>query len=776
VIPSLQRTRRRRTRRRATLIAIVLAVCSTLLVGGVATAADDYTQSVASLNATQAQISFTPTTPAVYVDVHYTVTGQGQQNFRMDLSGGTWRKTVSGLSTGSVIDYWFTYEKSGPQYDTPHFTYTHDGGTTAVATPTFSPAGGQYSSAQTVTISTATSDSTIRFTVDGSTPTASSTLYSGPISVPSTRTVNAIGIKSGLANSAVASATYTIGTTQTGCPTQSDVPNLGPNTRIFDPSMSAASIQSQLDADFAAQKDTLTAQMANRRVAHLFKPGAYSVHDDVGYYTSVAGLGQNPGDVVINGAITVDAFNESDQGVALQNFWRSAENMAVNPIGGSDRWAVAQAAPFRRMDIRGNLQLYPASYGFASGGYIADTKVSGQTASISQQQWYTRDSNLGSWAGGVWNMVFSGTTGAPATTFPNPPETTLATTPVSRDVPYLYLDSAGKYRVFTPSLRTNASGASWANGSTPGTSIPMSQFYVVKAGDTASSINSALSAGCNLFFTPGVYHLDQTLNVTKADTVVLGIGYPTLIPDNGVNAMQVADVDGVRLKGLLFDAGTTNSAALLTVGPSGSSASHAANPTTLQDVFFRIGGSIAGHATTSLVVNSNNTIIDHIWAWRADHGNAGTWGWTQATADTGLLVNGNDVLATGLFVEHYQKTQVVWNGQGGKTIFFQNEMPYDVPNQASWNRPSGRNGYAAYKVGDNVTSHEAWGMGSYNYFNVNPSVSAYNAFEAPNNGGVRFHSLCTVSLNYQGVISHVINDTGAETPPGTVPVNVVSYP
>jgi hypothetical protein len=777
VIPSPERTRRRRTRRRTTLIATVLAVCATLLVGGAATAADDYTQSVASLNATQAQISFTPTTAALYVDVHYTGTAQGQQNVRMTLSGGTWRTTVSGLSTGTVIDYWFTYEKNGPQYDTPHFSYTHGGSsTTAVATPTFSPAGGQYSSAQTVTISTTTSGATIRYTVDGSTPTASSTLYSGPISVPSTRTVNAIGIMSGLSNSAVASATYTIGGTQTGCPTQSDVPNFGPNVRIFDPGMSSATIQSQLDADFNAQKDTLTAQMANRRVAHLFKPGAYSVHDDVGYYTSVAGLGQNPGDVVINGAITVDAFNASDQGVALQNFWRSAENMAVNPIGGSDRWAVAQAAPFRRMDIRGNLQLYPASYGFASGGYIADTKVSGQTASISQQQWYTRDSNLGSWAGGVWNMVFSGTTGAPATTFPNPPETTLATTPVSRDVPYLYLDSAGKYRVFTPSLRTNASGASWANGSTPGTSIPMSQFYVVKAGDTASSINSALSAGCNLFFTPGVYHLDQTLNVTKANTVVLGIGYPTLIPDNGVNAMQVADVDGVRLKGLLFDAGTTNSAALLTVGPSGSSASHSGNPTTLQDVFFRIGGATAGHATTSLVVNSNNTIIDHTWAWRADHGNAGTWGWTQSTADTGLIVNGNNVLATGLFVEHYQKSQVIWNGQGGKTIFFQNEMPYDVPNQASWNRPSGRNGYPAYKVGDNVTTHEAWGMGSYNYFNVNPSVSAYNAFEAPVNGGVRFHSLCTVSLNYQGVITHVINDTGAETPPGTVPVNVVSYP
>ncbi|MEU0792207.1 chitobiase/beta-hexosaminidase C-terminal domain-containing protein [Amycolatopsis sp. NPDC005961] len=761
----------------------VVAFTAALLLGAgltapAALAADDYTQSVTQLSSTQLQLNFTPTTPALYVDVHYTgVPGVGQQNVRMTNGSGTWQTTVNGLSTGNTLDYWFTYEKSGPQYDTPHFTYTvGGGGTTTAAAPTFSPPGGTYSSAQTVTISSATSGATIRYTVDGSTPTASSTLYSGPISVPNSRTVNAIALKSGSTTSPVSSATYTIGT-QAGCPTQSDTPNFGSNVRIFDPSMSAATIQAQLDTDFNNQKDTLTAQMADRRVAHLFKPGTYNnVHDNVGFYTSVAGLGQNPGDVLINGDVTVDAFNASDNGVALQNFWRSAENMAVNPSGGQERWAVAQAAPFRRMDVRGGLQLYPASYGYASGGYIADTKVAGQAASVSQQQWYTRDSQLGSWNGGVWNMVFSGTSGAPANTFPNPPETTLATTPVSRDVPYLYVDGTGKYRVFLPSLRTNASGPSWANGSTPGTSAPMSQFYVVKSGDTASSINNALAAGCNLFFTPGIYHLNQTLNVTKAGTTILGIGYPTLVPDNGVNAMQVSDVDGVRLKGLLFDAGTTNSQALLTVGQSGSSASHASNPTTVQDVFFRIGGAIAGKATNSLIVNSANTIIDHIWAWRADHGNSGTVGWNTNTADTGLVVNGANVLATGLFVEHYQKYQVIWNGQGGKTIFFQNEMPYDVPNQASWNAPSGVAGYAAYKVASNVTSHEAWGLGSYCFFDTNPAVSSYHAFEVPNTSGVKFHSLLSVSLNYRGTITHVINDTGGVTPSGTVPVNVVSYP
>ncbi|WP_335982984.1 MULTISPECIES: hypothetical protein [Streptomycetaceae] len=560
------------------------------------------------------------------------------------------------------------------------------------------------------------------------------------------------------------------------CPAQSDTPDFGPNVHVFDPSMGDAAIQSELDSQFNQMKDTATAQFSENRVADLFKPGTYNVEDNVGFYTSVAGLGQNPDDVSINGDVTVDAFNASDAGNATQNFWRSAENLAITPSSGTDRWAVAQAAPFRRIDVRGNLALYPASYGYASGGFIADTKVSGQASSVSQQQWYTRNSNLGSWDGGVWNMVFSGVSGAPSTTFPNPPETTLATTPVSRDVPYLYVDGSGNYRVFEPSLQTDSSGASWANGSTAGTSLPMSQFYVVKAGDTAETINAALAEGCNLFVTPGVYHLDQTLDVTRADTTILGVGYPTFVPDNGVDAMKVADVDGVRLKGLLFDAGTTNSQALLTVGPSGSTADHSADPTTIQDVFFRIGGENAGKATDSLVVNSNNTIIDHIWAWRADHGNSGSVGWTTNTADNGLTVNGDDVLADGLFVEHYQKYEVVWNGQGGRTIFFQNENPYDPPDQASWMSSSGVDGYAAYKVADDVTSHEAWGLGSYCYFNVNPAVNNYHAFEAPDTAGVKFHDALTVSLGGVGTITHVINDTGAVTASDTTPTDVVSYP
>ncbi|GAB1646708.1 discoidin domain-containing protein [Krasilnikovia sp. MM14-A1259] len=546
--------------------------------------------------------------------------------------------------------------------------------------------------------------------------------------------------------------------------------SLGANVIVFDPSMSSASIQSQADTIFRQQESN---QFGPQRYVLAFKPGTYNgLNIQVGFYTSVLGLGQNPQDTRINGDITVDAgwF----QGNATQNFWRSVENLSLYPVSGADRWAVAQAAPFRRMDIHGDLNLAPAGYGWASGGYIADSRISGAEQQYSQQQWLTRNSIIGSSLNAVWNQAFVGVKGAPASSFPNPPYTTIGTTPVIREKPYLY-QAAGAYQVFVPGLQTNAAGVTWANGNTPGTSVPLTQFYVAKPGDSAATINDALAQGLNLLFQPGIYHINQTITVTRANTLVLGLGYATIIPDGGVTAMQVADVDGVKLSGLLFDAGTTTSPNLLVIGPNGSSADHAANPTTVQDVFFRIGGSMPGKATNSLLVNSNNTIIDHIWAWRADHGTAGTYGWTINTADTGLIVNGRNVTAYGLFVEHYQKYEVRWNGNGGRTYFLQNEQPYDPPNNASWR--SGANGYAAYQVADGVTSHEAWAMGSYCYFNVNPQVHSDRGFEVPVNSGVKLHNVFTVSLGGVGVIDHVVNNTGGPAQgTDTVPVSVVTFP
>ncbi|MFD0074339.1 discoidin domain-containing protein [Streptomyces sp. NPDC127166] len=543
--------------------------------------------------------------------------------------------------------------------------------------------------------------------------------------------------------------------------------DLGPDVHVFDPS--TPGIQAKLDEVFARQE---SAQFGSGRHAFLFKPGTYNgLNAQIGFYTQIAGLGLRPDDTTVNGDVTVDAgwFN----GNATQNFWRGAEGLALNPVNGTDRWAVAQASSFRRMHVKGGLNLAPDGYGWASGGYIADSKIDGQIGNYSQQQWYTRDSSIGGWSNSVWNQVFSGTEGAPAQAFPEPKYTTLDTTPISREKPYLIWED-NQYKVFAPARRTGARGTTWANGTPQGERIPLDRFYVVKPGTTAATINQALDQGLHLLFTPGVYHVDRTITVNRAGTIVLGLGLATIVPDNGVTAMRVADVDGVRLAGFLVDAGTVNSPTLLEVGPQNASADHSADPTTVQDVYFRVGGAGAGKATTAMVVNSDDTIVDHTWVWRADHGEG--VGWETNRADYGVRVYGDDVLATGLFVEHFNKYDVEWFGERGRTIFFQNEKAYDAPNQAAV-QDGPYKGYAAYRVDDSVTTHEGWGLGSYCYYNVDPTIRQDHGFRAPVKPGVRFHDLLVVSLGGNGQYEHVINGIGAPTSgTSTVPSTVVSYP
>ncbi len=503
----------------------------------------------------------------------------------------------------------------------------------------------------------------------------------------------------------------------------------------------------------------------------LFKPGSYDLHANIGFYTSINGLGRNPDDLNINGGVWVDA--KWFDGNATQNFWRSVENLAITPSTGEARWAVSQAAPMRRVHVKGDLNLAPSSFGWASGGFIADTLVDGTVRSYSQQQWFNRDSTFGAWEGSVWNMMFVGTQGSPPPSFPNPSHTVIDTTPVVREKPYLYA-TGDDYAVFVPELTTNTRGTTWAGGQTPGTSIPLDQFFVANPADSAATINAALDQGLHLLFTPGIYDIDQTITVDRPDTVVLGLGYATLRNQGGVVPMKVADVDGVKVAGLLFDAGTTEAAVLLEIGPPGSASSHTANPISLHDVFLRVGGAVAGKVTDALVINSDDTIIDHIWSWRADHGDG--VGWNVNTADHGLVVNGDDVTAYGLFVEHYQQYNTLWNGDNGRTFFYQNELPYDPPEQAAWMNGDTQ-GWAGYKVADNVSSHEAWGLGVYAFNNVDPTIVTARGFEVPDTPGVRLHNLFTVSLGGNGIITNVVNTTGGEASgTDTIPSYLVSYP
>jgi hypothetical protein len=568
----------------------------------------------------------------------------------------------------------------------------------------------------------------------------------------------------------------------------------GPNTYIFTPSMPQATIQSTLDS-IASQQ--VSNQFGSQRYAVFFEPGTYGSTADplifqVGYYTTVAGLGLSPGGVVINGSI--DVYNQcfaTNNCIALDNFWRSLSNLTINVAGGTgcqaatDFWAVSQAAPLRRVQVNGLLSLMDYCNGspdYASGGFIADSEFTGASVTNgSQQQWVTRNSDLDGWSNGVWNQVFCGDPGAPAQNFDNGGVyTTLATCPVTEEEPFLYTDSQGNDNVFVPAVQHNSSGPAWASGTEAGTSIPLSKFFVANPDTPVLAINIALALGKDLILTPGVYDLNQSILVSRPDTVVLGLGMATLVPQHGNAAMVVLSNNGVKLSGLIIDAGPVNSPVLLSVGTPGPG--NANDPDLIQDIFFRIGGAETTpvSATVSLLDNASNSIIDDLWAWRADHGN--DVGWTVNQADNGVIVTGNNVTAYGLAVEHYQKNEVIWSGQGGTDIFFQNEMPYDPPSQSAWMASPTEDGYPAFLVTPNVKTFQGYGMGSYIVFiDTSATLFAQEAFQAPDTPGVQFHDLLAVYLGGSGGDQSIINGVGGPVTstnnPGIgTPVDLISYP
>jgi hypothetical protein len=544
-------------------------------------------------------------------------------------------------------------------------------------------------------------------------------------------------------------------------------PDFGPNVYVFDGSMDSKTIQSTIDAIYAQQQG---AEFGPGRYALLFKPGGYGIDVKLGYYMQAAGLGLQPASTSITSSL--QTLGDAHGNNTLVNFWRGAENFMAVPTSGQDTWAVSQGTFYRRIYLLGDLKLDDGSW--SSGGFIADCQITGQVNSGTQQQWVTRNSVIGNWVGSNWNFVYVGVANAPNTSFPTPPYTSVSHTPVVAEKPFVYIDGTGAWQVFVPAVRQNTQAPSWEGRKPAGTSIPISQFYIAKPGTTAAEFNAALAQGKHLLITPGVYQLDDSIKVTRPNTVVLGLGYATLQPNNGVVAVDVADVDGVHLAGLLVQAGATSSDALVRFGPAGSHGNHGANPSTMHDVFLRIGGNGVGKSKQAIVVNSGNVIIDNTWVWRADHGDG--VGWTINTSDTGLAVNGDNVTVYGLFVEHHQKAQVQWNGQNGRTYFFQNEMPYDPPNQAAWMDGPHR-GFPAYQVGDNVRSHEAWGLGSYCIFADDPTIVSDRAIAAPQNPNVKFHSMITFSLGGgQGTIAHVVNTTGGPSDAETNLAMLANYP
>ncbi|MEK1907590.1 MAG: hypothetical protein AAAB13_17565 [Pseudomonas sp.] len=526
------------------------------------------------------------------------------------------------------------------------------------------------------------------------------------------------------------------------------------------------------------------------------------VNAEIGYYTAVYGLGRSPEDVLINGALHVEPKQENPYGNpqdgslesnSLTKFWRSMSNLTINPIQrpvGDDallpypegiappntlRWAVSQAAPLRRVNILGNLELSGHYGAYAFGTYIANSQVQGSvisgdgTMQKAQAHWYTRNSTIGQWDGRAVNYLFSGVIGAPASNFATTGITNLQATPASREAPFLYVDQNKRFNVFVPHAKSYASGHDWEVSPQAGKQLPIQTFYIAKPTDSAATINAQLRQGKNLIVTPGVYQLSEAIKISRPGTVVLGLGYPSLTPTTGKSAIEVGNITGVMLSGLIIDAGPKQSNVLVKVGQPGSYAGEPHDPTTLSDVYIRVGGPQLGSAKTSVEVNNSNVILDHNWLWRGDHGTGTAWG--ENKADHGLIVNGNDVNALGLFVEHYQKNQVIWNGERGRTLFYQSEMPYDPPSQAAWMNGS-KEGFASYVVAPGVKSHEATGLAIYTLFVMGQDIFASSAIEAPVSPRVKLQAMTSSVIAGFGGIRHVVNEVGptasASAPNGAI--------
>jgi hypothetical protein len=576
----------------------------------------------------------------------------------------------------------------------------------------------------------------------------------------------------------------------------------GPNVYVFSP---GSDTTTQTTLNSKALSDI--GQFGTGRIAVYFMPGTYSLEAAVGFYESIGGLSENPSGVTINGFLTPNYSGSATANIST-TFWRSMENLTIDPATNTAQnasanrttfnpatnapvntlqWGVSQGASLRRLQINGGLEVNDTGCGEASGGFIADTVVTGSVYTCSQQQWYTRNSSVGSWTPVTtpllgdppWDITFSGVVGAPPPSWPstgsasscgglcgNSAYATLATTPVVREKPFLYVDDSGNYNVFVPTLLTNSAGTSWS-ASSPGTgyTLPISTFFIATPSSTLAQINTALVSGQNLILTPGIYTYSGAITVTNPNTIVLGMGYADVIPQTGTAAITVADVDGVQIAGLLIDAGPVNSPVLLQVGNPGGTprVSHATNPTSINDVHVRVGGYVAGTDTTSFEIDSDNVILDNNWIWRADHGTDATW--TGNLSAHGLVVNGDNVTALGLAVEHHQQNQVVWNGNGGETIFYQSEFPYDPPNQTAWMDGS-IDGYASYYVAPLVTTHQAYGLGVYSNFN-NPVV-AQSAISVPIAVGVTVTDAVSVFLANKGSITYTVNDAGDEVLGGTI--------
>ena len=575
-----------------------------------------------------------------------------------------------------------------------------------------------------------------------------------------------------------------------------------PNFEVFD-SSDSSNIQMTVDDIYHKQRFN---EFGSKGYALLFMPNDdnsqanYNLDIKVGYSTQVLGLGTNPDQVHITGAVrTEDAPGGGMQPGALDNFWRSVENVYITPTEGgkaidnftadTNVWAVSQAAPMRRVHIDGNLSFY--EHGYSSGGFLANSLISGQVITGTQQQWFAMKNKYGNWGAGNYNMVFTANDG-PTPTKGNFDNTVISSAAQkTRTKPYLAVKN-GKLGVIIPNLLDkNTIGTDWENQNNIGTFVEVNQNnFVVPSNNDADNIQNSLknaNDGWHIaILTPGEYQLNKTVTVDNDKTLILGVGMPVIKDKSGISTPLVqttSSKDTILAGFLIAGSDATANTTLMTIGDATSSQNNSAdNPNILFDIFCRVGGpgpkDTLEKADTCLKINDNDTIGSNIWLWRADHDFSGTLentSWNKNTANHGLIINGDNVGMYGLFVEHFQKEQTIWDGKNGTLNFYQSELPYDPTSQNAWNykdeQGNVRLGYPSLLINKNATEFKAKGLGIYAVFINIPQGATPNYMFADNaivdNSPVSdFTHMVTAffsgTIGYITGINNIINDHGGK--------------
>jgi hypothetical protein len=512
--------------------------------------------------------------------------------------------------------------------------------------------------------------------------------------------------------------------------------------------------------------------------ALLFTKGTYTDIDiPIGYYTHVSGLGHKISDVIINGkGPHVDNSSMNLSVGSLNNFWRSCENMTVLPTYEKMTWAVSQAASLRSMDIKGDLTLFAlgnnpdtsVGAGFASGGFIANTKAN-NVKSGAQQQFICRNSTFNSFQNPLWNQVLVGcdlATPALECCLKEGSQKTLLiekATPRISEKPYLVqTDPANKYVLSIIKPPRNSSSSSYSGHlSTPITSsieVTRNNYFIATPGTTSDIINNYLTNGKDIIFCPGIYYLDKTI-ILKGQ-LLFGLGVPRIISKNANDIVKGhGDICGIIFEAAETPTGIVNNKTIL-VNMNDN------KPSNLWDVYCRVGGGTDENKSYSadkmLYVAGDNSILDNCWCWVADHYASNKYtGWSKAVCNIGVHIAGDSVICYGMFSEHNHGDNLYWTGDNGQMYMFQSEFNYFPENPDSFKNS------VSYNVDKDVKNHKIRGAGAYCFFACSQSESsdiyALAGFRFPKNVIVDYKTVFTVYLNGYGGIKNVIvdeNDNG----------------